>query len=166
MIKNDWQADKAIEDIQELEQEIARLEKLANKKIEQVKASLKSSVDSLQLDIDRQKEAIKYYIMTEPEGKVQNLKTMNKYTLNAGEVRIKKGGYKLLTSSFNNDDLIKYLEQTNRKDLIKQTVSFKPDWKEYKSRLELKDNIVIDTETGEVVEFIKPKFYDMEVEIK
>ena len=44
MIKNDWQADKAIENIQELEQEIVRLEKLANKKIEQVKASLKVSI--------------------------------------------------------------------------------------------------------------------------
>ena len=51
-----------------------------------------------------------------------------------------------------NEKLLEYLRESNNEDYLQLTP--KPMWGEFKKRLAIQGEVVIDTETGEVVECV------------
>lgn len=144
VINDDKKADWAITQIKDTENECERLITLAEKQI----ADLHDRIEELKNKCDNETKYLKSCLAQYFETvKAKETKTQKSYKLLSGTLVLKKPGEKI---EHDDEALLEWLEDTEYIK-IKKSV----DWAEYKKKLTIQDNLVIDTETGEVVECCK-----------
>lgn len=88
-------------------------------------------------------------------------KTQQKLVLPSGDVIMK---FEKVDFDVEKDKLVNFLEQNNLEDFVK--VEKSPMWGDFKKRLSIIDENVVDTETGEIMECIRVKYVPMKIEVK
>jgi phage host-nuclease inhibitor protein Gam len=142
-IENDKSADWAIKQIHEAENERDRLIALANDQIADLKDHIEELVTKCDHDTAYLKSLLAEYFETV---KSKETKTQKTYKLLSGTLVFKKPSIKI---NHNDDKLIEALDGTEFVEIKKSL-----KWGEYKKNLiiDIDDNNVIDTTTGEVIE--------------
>lgn len=146
-VTDDLAADWAVEKIKECRDERDRLINLAKDKIdyykqeiEKIESRCETSTSYLQSQLAAYFETVKH----------KQAKTQESYKLLNGSLVKKYGGYKY---DYDDDIFVDYLKN-NYPQLV--TVIEKPQWGEFKKITELTaEGDIINTETGEVLGFIK-----------
>lgn len=143
-IDNDKKADWAVQQIKESESERDRLITLAQDQIAELQDRIKELTNRCENETKYLKSCLAQYFETV---KAKETKTQKSYKLLSGTLVLKKPSEKI-----EHDDkaLLEWLADT---EYIK--IERSVDWAEYKKKLTVQDNLVIDTETGEVVECCK-----------
>lgn len=147
VIDNDNKADWALEKIRQEREERDRLINLAKDKIdyykqeiEKIESRCETSTSYLQSQLATYFETVKH----------KKTKTRESYKLLNGSLVKKYGGYKY---DYDDDTFVDYLKN-NYPQLV--TVIERPQWDEFKKITELTaEGDIINTETGEVLGFIK-----------
>lgn len=154
-ITNDNAADWAIQKIREDIFERDRIISIAENKINE----LKNEIEEITREYDRKTSFLKSCLFDYFE-KVDHrkTKTQESYKLLSGSLVMKKASNKIVKDD---ETLVQYFIDNNMDDFIKTTKS--PKWAEYKKRLEINGDDVIDTETGEIIDAVSieetpPKF--------
>lgn len=142
-IENDKSADWAIKQIHEAENERDRLIALANDQIADLKDHIEELVTKCDHDTAYLKSLLAEYFETV---KSKETKTQKTYKLLSGTLVFKKPSTKI---NHDDDKLIEALDGTEFVEIKKSL-----KWGEYKKNLiiDIDDNNVIDTTTGEVIE--------------
>ena len=142
-IENDKSADWAIKQIHEAENERDRLIALANDQIADLKDHIEELVTKCDHDTAYLKSLLAEYFETV---KSKETKTQKTYKLLSGTLVFKKPSIKI---NHDDDKLIEALDGTEFVEIKKSL-----KWGEYKKNLiiDIDDNNVIDTTTGEVIE--------------
>ena len=138
-------ADELVEKVKHLEEEKERFTQIANERIEQVKAQLERKVSKL----DEWIEAYEFSLLQIANiSTTKETKTQRKLELLSGDVVIKKPSYK-----FKNDNkaILEAIKE-ERKDLVKENVTYSLDWAGFKKELEIANGNIINKLTGEIVE--------------
>lgn len=143
-INNDNSADWAVQQIKEAEEERDRLITLAQNQIAELQDRIIGLTNKCDNETKYLKSCLAQYFETV---KTKETKTQKSYKLLSGTLVLKKPGEKI---EHDDEALLEWLEDTEYIK-IKKSV----DWAEYKKKLTIQDNLVIDTETGEVVECCK-----------
>lgn len=143
-ITEDWQADKEISEIKEIQAEISKLELVATNRIKYINDTLASQKAKLEQEIEFKKSCLRSFFESVD---VKETKTMKKYILLSGDLIIKKPkkSIKLTDES----KLLLSLKNANRAEMIK--VTEKPKWAEIKKELEIDDDCIINKLTGEIL---------------
>lgn len=143
-VTDDDSADWAVQKIKEDLFERDRLIGIAKNKIER----LEDEICEITNEYDRKTSFLKSclfdYFTTV---KHKETKTQESYKLLSGSLVMKKASSKIVKDD---DILVEYFTDNDMTDFIKVTKS--PKWAEYKKRLEINGENVIDTETGEIVD--------------
>ena len=143
-ITDDLIADWSLDKIREIQAEYNRFEMVANAKLEQIRAKLESERNKMTNDTEFFECKLREYFETV---KTRDTKTLKKYSLPSGNLRLTKA-----KTTFECDKN-KTLLDANKKglnDYIKQTESFQ--WGEFKKILDIKDDKIVNKDTGEIVE--------------
>lgn len=143
-IADDSTADWAVQKIADERSEFARIEALAAEKIAGINEKLEAARRRCENGTAYLTSKLAEYFETVPHKKT---KTKHSYRLLSGTLVRKIGA-----ASMDHDDekLLEYLRESNNEDYIQLTA--KPMWGEFKKRLQIQGEVVIDTETGEIVE--------------
>lgn len=142
---NDVQADEMITEIKEMESDKLRFENIAKQKIDIINHSLESSIVRINDQIQFHKDQLAAFFLTVNK---KDSKTQQSYSLLSGKLVMKKATTKLV-----HDDkkLIEYCK-TNASEYIKQIVTDTLDWKGFKSNIEILNDQIFSSSTGEVLE--------------
>ena len=147
-IDNDSKADWAIEKIKEAEADRDRLLELISEKHMRLNEQEAEIEARFERDTSYLRMLLAGYMQTV---KGKETKTQKTYQLLSGKLVFKKP-----TVDYEKDEkvLLDWLEQSGKEEYV-QTIK-KPKWGEFKKQITVVDGEVIDTETGEVVEGLKP----------
>ena len=140
----DLDVDNLIEKYKELQEEKDRLILLEKQKIEQIKYNGEQIRTKINNNMTYIEEQLKSQVMNSKDKKES--KTMFKKSFISGEVQVKKPSNKIENPEIKGLDAYK-IEQF--KDYCEQIVDYKFKWGELKKVLKIKDNKIINTETGE-----------------
>lgn len=143
-IADDSAADWAVQKIADERSEFARIEALAAEKIAGINEKLEAARRRCENGTAYLTSKLAEYFETVPHKKT---KTKHSYRLLSGTLVKKIGGVKM---EADDEKLLEYLRESNNEDYIQLTA--KPMWGEFKKRLQIQGEVVIDTETGEIVE--------------
>lgn len=160
-IDSDILADWAIDKIKELESEYKRFELVGKEKISIIQANLDKEKQKMENDRSFFESKLREYF----EGvEKKETKTQYSYKLPSGNLKMRKGK---LDFAHDKDKLLVYAKKNNLKDLIKTSESF--TWSEFKKKLDIQGNKIINVETGEVLKIeglgIKEKPSEFKVEV-
>lgn len=148
-VKDDVAADWCLDKIIESKVAFRRFEIAANTKIAQIQHSLKKEQDRVNNEVSFFESKLREYFET-VEKFAKETKTMKKYKLPSGELKLTKSKVVL---EYDKTKLLDYAEQFEDGEMdeyIKTTKEFK--WAEFKKNLEIKDKYILNKETGEIVE--------------
>lgn len=158
-IHDDSTADWAVRKIADERAELERIRELANAEIERIQARVAEAEKRCESGTSYLSAKLADYFDTVPH---KATKTQETYKLLNGTLKVKRGGY---TMEHDPAALLEYLKRSGAAEMIQ--VVEKPRWGEYKKRLTIQGNDVVDTETGEVVEGVtvaeKPDVFTVEV---
>lgn len=162
-VRNDVSADWCLDKIIESKVALRRIEMAANTKIAQIEHNLKKEQDRVNNEVAFFESKLREYFET-VEKFTKETKTQKTYKLPSGSLKLKK-----VSVSFDYDKakLLEYAEKEEMVDLIKTTKEFK--WAEFKKELAIKDDCIINKETGEIVDveglriITKPEEFNVEV---
>lgn len=163
-ISDDVTADKAIEDLRELGEVKARLERVTRARIEELTEQNNKKIESLTLQEEDIKAQLRAYSLSISDS-MKHTKTQAKYILPAGTIVVKKPK-KTLTAD--KDTLLNWAKE-NDKELVKEKITETIDWATLKKDLEiLDDGQVLRKSTGEILEIeaIQVKETAEELEVK
>lgn len=146
-IKDDKTADWAVKKIAEERAELERLKTLAEEQMQEIKDKVKYTEELTERKTSFLKSCLAQYFETVPH---KETKTQSTYKLLSGQLVFKKPKQKLVKSD---DDLIAYFKKNNMTEFVK--IKEEPAWVEFKKNLEIVDDVVVNTMTGEVVEVVK-----------
>lgn len=137
-------ADELVEQIKDNEEQKEKYTQLANDRIKRINEQLESRVSKLDEWIERGKFNL---LQIANLVKTKDTKTQRKLELLTGDVIVKKATTKL------KNDNTKILEviKEERKDLVKEKVTYSLDWAEFKKELDIVDGNIININTGELV---------------
>lgn len=151
-IKDDLEADWALEKIKAINQEYARKEMVAKNKIIDISRWLMKQ----QAERDQQVAFFEYklreYFESLPEDSIKKTKTQKQYKLPSGTIKLVKQQPEF---ERDNEKLIKWLKDNNFTDYIK--IEEKPIWENLKKVVEINGRSVYLKETGEIVEGVEIK---------
>lgn len=138
-------ADGMIEQLKENEKDMEKFKAVAKERIDEIKALLEDKLSKLEVS----NEGIRFSLLQIANmATTKETKTQRKLELLNGDVIIKKA-----TKKFKNDNkVILEAVKEKRADLVKEKKTYTLDWKAFKDELEIVDNLIINTRTGEVVE--------------
>lgn len=161
-VKNDLEADWCLDKIRESKAEYNRFEMVAKAKIQQIEAVLKKEKEKMENETSFFETKLREYFETVG---TKDTKTLKKYKLPSGELKLKKSQ---TTFKYDKDKLAEVADKhENMQKYIKIKKDF--DWIEFKKKLEIKDNSIIDKDTGEIIEIeglsIEEKPEEFKVEI-
>lgn len=142
---NDVQANIYIEEIKEMENDIERLDSVCKKRIEMLQNETMNKINEIKHSIRFKKDELKAFMFTV---KTKDTKTMKKYTLPSGELRIKKSKSTLV----HDDKQILDWAKNNDKALIKEIVTKKLDWNTLKNDIDIQGDTLVRKSTGEIIE--------------
>ena len=158
-IADDSAADWAVQKIAEERAEFARMEALAAEKIAGINEKLEAARRRCENGTAYLTSKLAQYFETVPH---KETKTKHSYRLLSGTLVKKIGG---ATMEKDDTKLIEHLRASGHEEFIQLTA--KPMWGEYKKRLQIQGGVVIDTETGELVEGVtvteKPDTFTVDV---
>ena len=163
-VRNDVTADWCLDKIIESKVELRRIEMTYNTKIAQIEHNLKKEQDRVDKEVKFFESKLREYFET-IEKFAKETKTQKSYKLPSGTLKLKKATE---TFDYNKEKLTEVAESNeDLKDYIKIKKDF--DWAEFKKNLIIKDNNIINKETGEIVEIEglslieKPEQFSVEV---
>jgi len=165
-VTDDSTADRIIEYIKKQEQEKKRFEDMARERKEKIDELLEIRLKPIQKILDRLNSNLQVYFKSNLMDKAKDSKTKKKYELLNGTIIYKKPAQKLTTKSFDDKELIAYLEKHDMNSFVKEKISYKPDWSGVKDRFKIANNKVVDTCSGEVIDFMEIIYKVEEFEIK
>jgi len=145
---NDLQADEMITAIRELQADRNRFEAIANGKIVQIEESLNLKKESIEKEVQFMKDQLQGYFTTV---KKKESKTQESYSLLSGKLVMKKATQKI---AHDDEKLKKYLDQDsdNRNKYLNKSILIKLDWAGLKKDLSIKNGMITNSVTGEVLE--------------
>ena len=158
-IADDSAADWAVQKIAEERAELARIEALAAEQIARINEKVEAARRRCENGTAFLTSKLAQFFETVPH---KETKTKHSYRLLSGTLAKKLGG-----PTMEKDDakLLEHLRSSGNSQYIQQTE--KPMWGEYKKRLEIQGGLVIDKETGEIVEGVtvkeKPDTFAVEI---
>lgn len=141
---NEYEADRYIREYKELEKEKAKFTDIADNEKKYIDDQLKfklTKIDERQQDIEL---TLKQFSSTRED--LKEAKTQFKYTSLSGEVVIKKDSVKLKQELDIED-----VKNSDFKHFVTVEQKEKLNWADMKRLLVIKDNNIINSETGEVV---------------
>lgn len=141
----DYDADELLTDIADLKSEKKRYEDIAIEKIENIQFTVSLKTQKIDDEIQFKKDQLAAFFLTVNK---KDSKTQQSYSLLSGKLVMKKATTKLV-----HDDkkLIEYCK-TNASEYIKQIVTDTLDWKGFKSNIEILNDQIFSSSTGEVLE--------------
>lgn len=158
-IADDACADWAVAKIAEERAEFDRIKRLADEQINRILEKVAAAERRYKNGTDYLTGKLAEYFKTVPHKKT---KTTESYRLLSGTLKVKLGGV-----SMNQDDekLLAYLKASGNGEMVQTTE--KPRWGEFKKRLEIVGDVVVDKTTGEVVDgveiVVKPDAFTVDV---
>lgn len=146
-IADDDAADWAVRKIAEERAELARMEAMAAEQIARIQEKVEAARKRCESGTAYLTGKLAEYFNTVPH---KATKTQETYRLLSGVLKMKRGG-----ASMKQDDkvLLEHLKATGNGEFI--TVTEKPKWGEFKKRLQIVGDTVVDKETGEIVEGVQ-----------
>lgn len=153
-VNNDLEADWCLDKIREARAEYLRIEMVAKAKIEQIQTMLRKQEEKMSSETSFFEAKLREYF---GGVKTKDTKTQRSYQLPSGKLVEKRQNPEFVR---NEDELLKWTKN-NAKDFIKIKESV--DWAELKKNVEIAGNMVVDKNTGEIVEGVAvverdPKF--------
>ena len=160
-IKDDGSADWAIRKIADEKAEFERIKALADEQIARIIEKVEAAKRRYENGTSFLTSKLAEYFETIQPKESKN-KTKLSYRLLSGTLVKKIGGTVMKQDS---EKLLEYLKASGNADMIKLTEE--PKWGEFKKRLEIVNDQIIDTETGELVEGVtietKPDTFAVEI---
>lgn len=161
-VEDDLGADWCLDKIRESKAEYNRFEMVAKAKIEQIEQALKKEKEKMESETGFFESKLREYFETV---KPDETKTLKKYKLPSGELRMKKPQ---VTFDYDKKKLLEVAEiNENMNDYIKVKKDF--DWANFKKNLKIEGNSIINKETGEIIEIegleLKEKPEEFSVEV-
>ena len=158
-IADDSATDWAVQKIAEERAELARIEVLAAEQIARINEKVEAARRRCENGTAFLTSKLAEFFETVPH---KETKTKHSYRLLSGTLAKKLGG---ATMEKDDDKLLEHLRSSGNTQYIQQTE--KPMWGEYKKRLEIQGELVIDKQTGEIVDGVKviekPATFSVEV---
>lgn len=142
---NDVQANMLIEEIRDVELEKTRLEEVTKARVEMIQRESKEKIDKCNNEIDFKKAQLRAFLNTV---KTKDTKTLSKYALPSGELRIKKPSLKLI----HDDKKLIDWAKAEAKEFVQEVTTAKLKWNDLKKNLDIVDGEVINKATGELLE--------------
>lgn len=143
-IKDDGQADWALDKIREARADFRRFEMVVKEKVGQLQAALATEQQKMDREIGFfQGKLFEYFGTVESK----ETKTQKVYKLPSGRLMLK---YKQPRFERNEEKLVEWLEKNNMPDLVK--VSKSADWATIKKETDVVGEQVVSKNTGEVIE--------------
>lgn len=158
-IADDACADWAVAKIAEERAELDRIKRLADEQIHRIMDKVAAAEKRCKNGTEYLTGKLAEYFETVPHKKT---KTTESYRLLSGTLKVKLGG-----AAMKQDDekLLEYLKASGNSEMVQTTE--KPRWGEFKKRLEILGDVVVDKTTGEVVEgvevIVKPDTFTVDV---
>lgn len=144
---NEYKADRYIREYKELEKEKDKFKEIAKQEKQHIESTLEYKLKRIQEQQQDIEITLKEFAKDRED--LKEAKTQFKYTSLSGEVVIKKDSTKILK-----DDKVLDLQQIKKSD-FKHFVTVeqkeKLNWADMKRLLVIKDNNIVNSETGEVV---------------
>ena len=158
-ITDDACADWAVGKIAEERAERERIRALAEEQIARIEEKVAAAERRYENGTAFLTEKLAEYFDTVPH---KTTKTKESYRLLSGTLTKKRGG---LVMKQDNGKLLEFLKASGNADMIKTTEE--PRWGEFKKRLEIKGEVIVDTLTGEIVDGVeiieKPDSFSVDV---
>lgn len=158
-IADDGAADWAVRKIAEERAELTRIRELAEAEIGRIEAKLDAAEKRYENGTRFLTAKLAEYFNTVPH---KTTKTKESYRLLSGTLTMKIGGIQMKQDD---KSLLAFLKQSGNDDMIQ--ITEKPRWGEYKKRLQIVGNRVVDSLTGEIVEGVvvieKPNTFTVDV---
>lgn len=158
-IADDACADWAVAKIAEERAELDRIKRLADEQIARIMQKVSAAERRYKNGTEYLTGKLAEYFETVPHKKT---KTTKSYRLLSGTLKLKLGG---VAMKQDDEKLLEYLKASGNSEMV-QTVE-KPRWGEYKKRLEIVGEVVVDKTAGEVVEGVevieKPDTFTVDV---
>lgn len=142
----DLEVDNLIEAWKECQEDIARLKELEELKLQQIKFNAEQTRKPLVNKVNYIEEQLKMVIKNSPDVKSSKTQISKKFI--SGTVAVKNTQQKIKNPGLKGAEAVKISEF---KDYCKEVTDHKFEWGEFKKKLEIKDNNIINTETGEVL---------------
>jgi phage host-nuclease inhibitor protein Gam len=149
IISNDFEADKALQEIQAKRAEIERLRSIANSEIEEIRSTFEAHEATIGSFIQDTLNALEFYFSTLPE--VHSTKTQDSYKLLHGKLVRKRGAVKCERND--TDALAKWLHESGYDGYTETKLV--PKWNEFKKlglSADPETGVVTVAGTGEVVQ--------------
>lgn len=140
---DDYTADKALERLEQAKKDFDRAKEIGLRRIEEITAQMQAAEERYQKIAQPLQKELEAYMRRVD---CRETKTRYTYQLLSGKVILKKPSKKLVPDR---KALAEYLQESGKTEYIKLTPE--PAWGEYKKRLKIVGDTVIDTDTGEVV---------------
>lgn len=140
---DDYTADKALERLEQAKRDFDRAKEIGARRIEEITAQMQAAEERYRKIAQPLQKELKAYMR---RADCRETKTRYTYQLLSGKVILKKPSKKLVPDR---KALAEYLQESGMTDYLKLTPE--PAWGEYKKRLKIVGDTVIDTDTGEVV---------------
>ena len=140
---DDYTADKALERLEQAKRDFDRAKEIGQRRIEEITAQMQAAEERYQKIAQPLQKELEAYMR---KADCRETKTRYSYQLLSGKVILKKPSKKLVPDR---KALAEYLQESGMTDYLKLTPE--PAWGEYKKRLKIVGNTVIDADTGEVV---------------
>ena len=140
---DDYTADKALERLETAKKDFDRAREIGLRRIEEITAQMQAAEERYQKIAQPLQKELEAYLR---RADCRETDTRYSYQLLSGKVILKKPRKKLVPDR---KALAEYLQESGMTDYLKLTPE--PAWGEYKKRLKIVGDTVIDTDTGEVV---------------
>lgn len=158
-IADDETADWAVAKIAEERTELSRIKTLADEQISRIMEKVRAAEKRYENGTAYLTSKLAEYFNTVPHKKT---KTTESYRLLSGTLKMKLGG---VSMQQDDEKLLEYLKASGNVDMIKTTE--KPMWGEFKKSLQIVDGVVVDKNSGEIVEGVevieKPDTFSVDV---
>lgn len=158
-IADDETADWAVAKIAEERAELTRIKALADEQISRIMEKVRAAEKRYENGTAYLTSKLAEYFSTVPHKKT---KTTESYRLLSGTLKMKLGG---VSMQQDDEKLLEYLKASGNADMIKTTE--KPMWGEFKKNLQIVDGVVVDKNSGEIVEGVavieKPDTFSVDV---
>lgn len=144
-VEDDLGADWCLDKIRESKAEYNRFEMVAKAKIQQIEQALKKEKEKMENEVSFFESKLREYFETV---KPEETKTLKKYKLPSGELRLKKAQ---TVFKYDKNKLAEIADKyENMNDYVKIKKDF--DWANFKKNLKIEGNSIINKETGEIIE--------------
>ncbi|WP_291636657.1 host-nuclease inhibitor Gam family protein [Clostridium sp.] len=141
------QADELITSIKDFQTEKERFQTIANGKIENIQSTLEIQTNHIDNEIQFEKDQLRAFFNTV---KSKETKTQRSYAMLSGKLIYKKASQKIKHDA---EKLETYLSN-NADEYLKEVITNKIDWAEFKKNLVIDNGMIINTHTGQILDAV------------